>query len=150
MPSNKWDTRFLLLAKTVSTWSKDPSTRVGAVVVDRDHRIVSIGFNGFARGVKDDERLNDRATKYEMTVHAEINAILFAKTDLRDCTIYVWPLPPCGRCASVIIQSGISRVVAPVLTEIRWIESCLLGQRLLEEAGVQYFLNGESIKNEKI
>lgn len=142
---SKWDRRFIELAKTVSTWSKDPSTGVGAVIVDKDHRIVSIGFNGFPRGIKDDERANDRSLKYEMTVHAELNACLFARHPLHDCVCYVWPYPPCARCAGVLIQSGISRVVAPTITEERWIESCKLGQSLLEEAGVQYYLSKERV-----
>ncbi len=142
---SKWDNRFLSLAKTVASWSKDPSTGVGAVIVDKDNRIVSLGFNGFPRGVKDDDRLNDREKKYEITVHAELNAILFARTPVDGCTIYTYPLPPCSRCASTIIQSGIVRSVAPVIDEPRWIESCKLGQSILEEAGVQYYLSKEEV-----
>lgn len=142
---SKWDKRFLDLAKTVASWSKDPSTGVGAVVVDKDHRIVSLGFNGFPRGVKDDERLKDRDTKYEVTVHAEVNAVLFAQRNLTGCTCYIWPLPCCARCASILVQSGIDRVVSVQVTEPRWIESCKLGQSLLEEAGVQVYLSKEEV-----
>lgn len=136
----KWDDRFLSLAKTVSTWSKDPSTGVGAVIVDAQHRVVSLGFNGFPRGIQDDERSQNKALKYEMTIHAEINAILFAKQSLHGCTLYVYPLTPCGRCASIIAQSGISRVVGPTVKVERWVESCQLGQDILKEAGVASFL----------
>jgi dCMP deaminase len=75
---NKWDKNFLELAKTVSTFSKDPSTQVGAVIVDDDKRVISIGYNGFPKGVRDDHRLDNRELKYEMIVHAEANALLFA------------------------------------------------------------------------
>lgn len=139
---DKWDERFLSMAETVASWSKDPSTGVGAVIVDKDHRVVSLGFNGFPRGIKDDERSQDRALKYEMTIHAEVNAILFAKQSLLGCTLYSYPLAPCGRCASVIAQSGISRIVSPVVKEQRWLESCGLGKAILEEAGVGYELVG--------
>jgi dCMP deaminase len=132
--------RFLNLAKEVANWSKDPSTKVGAVIADKDHRIVSIGFNGFPQGIKDDERLNDREKKYELTIHAEANAILFAGRSLDGCTCYTWPLPCCSRCAAIIIQSGMDRFVSLEVTEPRWIESCKLGQDLLKEAGVQTFL----------
>lgn len=131
-----WDIRFLELAQHVSAWSKDPSTKVGAAIVDNNHRIVSLGFNGFPRGVSDDRRLNNREDKYEIIVHAEMNAILFAGRDLLGCTIYVWPMPPCSRCASIIVQAGMYKVVAPRPTE-RWRESCVRGKDILTEAGVE-------------
>ena len=138
---NKWDKRFLNLAKEVSTWSKDPSTKVGAVIADANHHIVSLGFNGFPQGIKDDERVNDRNLKYEMTVHAEANAILFAREIPVGSTMYIFPLPCCSRCASLIAQCGtISRIVAPEVTEDRWKENCTLGQNLLKEAGVDCYM----------
>ena len=91
---NKWDERFMKLAEHVASWSKDPSTKVGAVIVDEQHRIVSLGSNGFPKGIADDTRLDDRAKKYEIVVHAEINAILFANKPVGNCTLYVYPLPP--------------------------------------------------------
>ena len=108
---NKWDKNFLELAKTVSTFSKDPSTKVGAVIVDDDNRVISIGYNGFPKGLKDDHRLDNRDLKYDMVVHAEANALLFANAPTKGCTIYTWPFQPCSRCASLIIQAGIRRVV---------------------------------------
>jgi dCMP deaminase len=132
---NHWDQRFLALAEHISGWSRDPSTKVGAVIVDPMQRVVSMGFNGFPRGIADDARLDDRAVKYEITVHAEANAILFAQRPLAGCTLFNWPLPPCSRCAALIIQAGISRVVAPEPTE-RWLSSCSTGRDLLTEAGV--------------
>lgn len=136
---NKWDERFLDLAKHVSAWSKDPSTKVGAVIT-RGNEIVSMGYNGFPSGVEDNERLFNRETKYDIIIHAEINAILHAKQNLDGCTIYVWPLPPCPRCAAVIIQSGIDRVVSPACEEgSRWSSACNTAKSMFEEAGVVYF-----------
>lgn len=107
----KWDTRFIDLAKLVASWSKDPSTQVGAVIVDKDKRIVSTGFNGFPQGV-DDEATN-RDIKLLRTIHAEENALLFARRDVTGMTVYV-TRPPCARCAAKLIQSGVSRVVYPL------------------------------------
>ncbi|MCQ2966409.1 MAG: dCMP deaminase family protein [Alphaproteobacteria bacterium] len=136
---NKWDKRFFELAKLVSSWSKDPSSQVGAVVVDDKRRIVSVGFNGFPMGVEDSsERLNVREVKYELIVHAEANAILTAPRSVVGCSIYVYPYLPCSRCAGAIIQSGIKRVVVenrPIPD--RWLENFNLAKTILNEAGVQ-------------
>lgn len=142
MPYNKWDERFLSLAEFVASWSKDPSKQVGAVIVDDKKRIVSLGFNGFPAGIADDDRLDDRETKYDIIIHAEINALLFAGRKLEGCTMYVWPIPPCCRCASQIIQSGISRVVAPAVeeTDKRWYDSVRHGENLMKEAGIRVIL----------
>ncbi len=107
-----WDRRFMRMAEHVAHWSKDPRHKVGAVIVDCDNRIVSTGFNGFARGVVDNpHRYLDDGLKHQMIIHAEMNAILSATVDLAGCTIYGWPFPPCAPCAAAIIQSGISKVV---------------------------------------
>jgi dCMP deaminase len=137
----KWHKRFLELAKLVSTWSKDPSTQVGAIIVNDKNRIVSLGFNGYPRGLKD-EGLDNREVKYLKILHGEINAILFSKQDLNDCTIYVYPLPPCANCTSVIIQSGISKIVVlenqnkTKMLE-RWSQHNLIAKEMAEEAGVE-------------
>lgn len=112
----KWDRRFLELAKFVSTWSKDPSTQVGAVIVDQNRIVVGMGYNGFPRGVNDDEyRYNDREAKYKLIVHAEQNAIINAGHRAVGATIYVYPAfgkpPLCSTCAKSVIQAGIVRVV---------------------------------------
>lgn len=134
---DKWDVRFLKLAEYIASWSRDPSKKVGAVIVDDKKRIVSLGFNGFPRGVDDDHRLNDQTLKNEIVIHAEINAILFANKDVQGCTMYVWPIPPCSRCAAQIIQTGIARVVAPYIQESdRWKNSVQLGRDVLDEGGV--------------
>lgn len=108
----KWDNRMLALVTLVASWSKDPSTKVGAAIVDKQNRIVSLGFNGFPRAVSDHfDNLTDRDEKLRRTIHAEENAILFAERPVTGCTIYVTH-PPCARCAAKIIQSGIIRVVS--------------------------------------
>lgn len=136
MSKQTWDQYFMSMAKLVSERSKDPSTQVGAVIVDRNMHIVSTGFNGFPRGVKDDDRLHNRELKYEMVIHGEINAVIAAKRDLTGCTVYTYPFPPCSRCAAILIQAGIKCVVAPPPTE-RWKDSCNLGRELFLEAGVE-------------
>lgn len=114
MVDEKWVKRFLGLAHHVATWSKDPSTKTGAIIANPAHVIMSMGYNGFPRGVKDDPKdYRNRATKYERIIHAEVNAILAARTNLDGCTLYGYPLMPCARCATLIIQSGISTVVFP-------------------------------------
>ena len=104
----RWDMRFLDMAKLISSWSKDPSTQVGSVIVDSNNRVVSVGYNGFPQGISDDSRLDNRETKYKMILHAERNALLFAQRPLEGCTIYTYPFMPCPSCASMIIQSGLS------------------------------------------
>jgi len=137
---DKWDHRFLALAEHISNWSKDPSTQVGAVITHtRSKRVVSLGFNGFPAGVEDTrERLDDRGTKYEMVVHAEQNALMFAGDRAEGCTLYVHPLPPCARCAVMIIQAGIKRVVCdqPDFDHQRWGEAAKIADTLFREAGL--------------
>jgi dCMP deaminase len=135
---NKWDKRFIDLAEHIASWSKDPSTKVGAVIVDEKKRIVSVGYNGFSAGVNDShERYDNREMKYEMIIHGEINAILFANQDLHGCTLYTWPFMPCSRCASIVIQKGINRVVAPINNDNRWEKSFTLSKELFNESNVK-------------
>ena len=138
----KWDTRFLDLAKQISTWSKDPSTHVGCVVVGPDREIRSTGFNGLPRGIEDsNERLNNREVKYPLICHAEENAIMHAARigmSLKDCTAYVtWP--PCTRCARSLIQAGIANVIYPKKIEIpeRWSSDFELSLNMFKEADVK-------------
>jgi len=137
----KWDRRFLMDAAHHSVWSKDPSTKVGALIVDNLRRIISTGYNGPAKGVIDsDDRFFDRELKLALTLHAEQNAILFAKTDLTDCTIYVYPMEPCSICASMIIQTGIKRVVTIEPTpeqEERWGSNFEISRQIFKETGVE-------------
>ena len=138
---DKWDMRFLDLATHISEWSKDPSTKVGCVVVGPDREIRSTGFNGFPRGILDsDDRLTDRDLKYPLICHAEENAIMHAARiglALKGCTAYVtWP--PCTRCARSLIQAGISEIVIPSGLEIpdRWKTDFETSMGLLREAEV--------------
>ena len=109
---SKWSQRFLDLAEHIAEWSHDPRTKVGAVIVDDQKRVVSMGYNGFPRGVNDsDERYNDRNTKHLFVCHAERNALDNAPHSVEGCTMYV-PLLPCNECAKSIIQNGISKVVS--------------------------------------
>ena len=140
---HKWDIRFLELAKHISQWSKDPSTKLGAIIVNDKHQVVGVGYNGFPRGVEDsDERLNDRPTKYAMVVHAEVNAILNASGNVEGCTIYTYPtlmLPNvCNGCAKAVIQSGIRRAVCynGEMNE-RWAAEAEITKTMFEEGGVQ-------------
>lgn len=135
----KWHKRFIELAEFISTWSKDPSTKVGSVIVDKYKRIVSTGYNGLPKDIEDTkERYENRDIKYKIILHAEENAISYAKRDLTDCTLYVSGLPPCAHCASLIISSGIKQVVFKK-QEIpeRWIESMKLSKTILEEAKIK-------------
>lgn len=112
---NFWDVRFAQLAKLISLWSKDPSTKCGSVIVRPDRTVASVGFNGFPMGVNDSEELYaDRAVKLSIIKHAEENALMFANESVKGYTLYVYPLPPCSKCAGSIIQRGITRVVAIV------------------------------------
>lgn len=141
MIMDKWDNRFIELAQHIAGWSKDPSTKVGAVIVDEDRRIVSVGYNGFPAGVEDyASRYDDREIKYEMIIHGEINAILFANKDLKGCTLYTWPFQPCSRCASIVVQKGISRVVSRVNNDPRWEKSFNLSSKIFMEANTELIL----------
>ena len=140
--SEKWDRRFLDLASHISTWSKDPSTKVGCVVVGEDREIRSTGFNGFPRGIEDDEeRLADREQKYPLICHAEENAIMHAARiglSLKGCTAYVtWP--PCTRCARSLIQAGVVEVVYPTKIEVpeRWQKDFDMSTSMMKEAGIK-------------
>lgn len=114
---------------------------MGAVIVDSNNRIVSIGFNGLPQGVVDsEERLVDREAKYHIIVHAEANALMFANKSVEGCTLYTWPFQPCSRCAGLIIQSGINRVVSVVHSEERWKKNFSIAYDLLNEAGVKVSL----------
>jgi len=120
--NNKWDIRFGEMAKLISTWSKDPSTQVGAVVVRPDKSIASMGFNGFPPNVEDKpEWLNDREKKLQLMIHAEHNALNYCEHEnITASTIYVYPLLPCVKCAERIVRRGITRVVT-VTTEDKYL-----------------------------
>ena len=138
--SKNWDRRFLQLAELVASWSKDPSTKVGAVAV-RDRRILATGFNGLPTGIVDSGfRLQDRDTRLSMTAHAEGNCISYAArtgVSLFGADLYVFPLAPCASCASSIIQAGIRRVVIwDYVIPSRWQRSFDTAAEMFSESGV--------------
>lgn len=128
------------MAKHVSKLSKDPSTKVGAVIFDEKRRLVSAGYNGFARGVQDSPaRLHDRDTKLKLTLHAEKNAILFATAPLNGCTLVVTH-PCCAQCAAQTIQAGIKHVIWPKPSRdflSRWADDYAYSLAQFGEAGVE-------------
>ncbi|USH04187.1 cytidine/deoxycytidylate deaminase family protein [Grimontia kaedaensis] len=146
---SKWAVRFYQMAELVGSWSKDPSTQVGAVIT-KGNRIVSVGFNGYPHGISDSADTDDREMKLLKTLHAEENAILFAKRDLADCEIWVTHFP-CPNCAAKIIQTGITQVHCPEQTEdflSRWGEKIKVSADMFEQAGVKVtWLPLEALKN---
>lgn len=141
--TNKWDKRFMTMAWLVSTWSKDPSSRIGAVAVNDKRQILATGYNGFPRNIKDtDKRLNDRELKYKLVVHAEKNCIYnatFNGVSLQDTTMYIYGLPVCNECAKGIIQVGVERVVyAPkTYTPQEWLDKFEITKSMFKEAKVK-------------
>lgn len=136
MTISKWDRRFYNLAVHISSWSKDNSSKVGAVIVDNKRRIISVGFNGFPAGV--DDTITGRDQKLRRTVHAEVNALSFANSSVEGHTLYVTHAP-CANCAAIIIQHGISCIAfpepEPAFLE-RWGESYEEAMKMFREAGV--------------
>ena len=140
-----WDDRFIRLAKEISTWSKDPSKKIGAIIV-KDKRILATGYNGFPKGIDDaPEKYENRELKYELVVHAEMNAIYnatFNGISLKDSTLYVWGLPVCSECSKGIIQVGINRIVmAADDVPQRWLDSFKKSSDMFDEANIEWQIN---------
>ena len=147
MFSEKWNKRFMELAFLIASWSKDPSTKTGAVIVGPDKEIRATGYNGPVRGVDDDvpERL-ERPTKYDFFEHAERNALYNAcltGTSVKGCIMYATHAP-CTDCARAIIQAGIKTVVTNkiIIDETTpkntWRDKLVFSAQMFEEAGVEY------------
>jgi dCMP deaminase len=138
---NKWDKRWSDMAELVASWSEDRSTKVGAVIVDSRNNLISIGWNGFPRGIKDLGKRHERPMKYAVTEHAERNAIfnVSAKGDsTMGCSMYcLWF--PCCDCARAIIQSGIKKLFCerPDFDHERWGNQFVTSHEMLEESGVE-------------
>lgn len=139
----KWDARFIDLARHIAQWSKDPSSKCGAVITD-GKRIVSVGFNGFAAGTDDSpERYADREYKYATVIHCEENAIIQARQSLEHCYMYLTGMS-CGSCTARVIQAGIQMVVIPAAEEdaffhredSTWFTQFEFAKRQMEAAGV--------------
>ena len=135
-----WDEYFMGLAHLSALRSKDPSTQVGAAIVDENHRVVSVGYNGFPSGVSDADFPWQRVggvleSKYAFVVHAELNAILNSQRSVRGCTIYV-SLFPCNECAKATIQSGIKKIVYES-DKYNGTDTNIASKRMLKAAGVE-------------
>lgn len=136
----EWDEYFMGIAFLSAMRSKDPSTQVGACIIDEDKKIIGIGYNGFPVGSSDDKMPwgkegNFLDTKYPYVVHAELNAILNSIKSLKNCTIYVTHFP-CNECAKAIVQSGIKKVVY-FSDKHKHLDSSKASKMILENAGVE-------------
>lgn len=138
---DKWDLRFLQLAKFIATWSKDPSTQTGAVIVRPDKSICSVGFNGFPAKMPDDQdNYSNREEKYSRIIHCEMNAAKFAHERLDGYTLYTYPLMSCDRCFVHMANYGITRFVAPKASpdkEERWGAAFKKVRRYANEMGLK-------------
>lgn len=149
--NKKWDQRFLKLAQLVAGWSKDPSTKVGAVLVRPDKTILSVGFNGFPAGMEDkSEWLENRDEKYSRMIHAEVNAVLHTLERPERATIYT-TLPICDRCAVILLEKGVRNFVSlplPTSRETAWGMACWRAQLYIEEIeGTWYeIVQGETVE----
>lgn len=139
--------KLLGAARALADISKDPSTKVGAIIVDNDGNILSAGFNGFPRNVTDSKvRYLDKKQKYPRIVHAEMNAIAIGArvgARLLDSTLIVTALYPCTICARLIIQAGIKRIFAPKMsldTNPLWLSEGQLSQSMFNEAKIKVYL----------
>lgn len=149
-----WDEYFMGIAVLSAKRSKDPSTQVGACIVNKDKKIMSMGYNGMPRCCSDDDFPWDKEgspldSKYLYVCHAELNAILNCDSgNVRDCICYT-TLFPCNECAKAIIQSGISEVV---YMEDKYADSdsVIASKKMFDTAGVKYRLYEKSGKNAEI
>lgn len=133
---SKWEKRFIDLAFFISSWSKDPSSKVGAVI-SKKKRVISHGFNGPPSDIPDIEGL-DRSRRLKRSIHAEPNAIFFAKRKLKNAEIYVTH-HPCSQCSAFIVQKKIKHVYCPIPSDdfmSRWGEDIKEANLIFDEAGV--------------
>jgi dCMP deaminase len=137
-----WDTYFFEMAKHTATRSKDPSTQVGAIIIDKDKWILSTGYNGFAPGVHEDDKRWSRPEKYKRVIHAEMNSIAAAARaghSTKGAHLYVTHYP-CLMCARLIIASGIERVYT-LPPPAGWEADAELAEQMFKEAKVEVFVN---------
>jgi len=146
--NTKWVERYFKLSKEISTWSKDPSTKIGAIIVGDSGQIISQGYNGFPRNVDDNDfRYQQREIKYQFVIHAEMNAILNALyngASVKGCTLFVYGLPVCNECAKAVIQAGIKSVYILIDEEHtvgnKWKESFKISETMFKVAGISFFI----------
>lgn len=141
---NKWHQRFLELADSIATWSKDPSRGVGAVIVSPMRQVLATGYNGLPRGFEDNDERLQRPAKYDLIVHAEMNAIIqCARNGVSpvNATLYS-TFSPCISCALSIVQSGITQVVTRSISESDeyWNDSIEKSLALFDEVGIEYLV----------
>ena len=142
-PNYQWDQRYVKAAKIVASWSKDPSTKCGAIIVRDDKTISSAGYNGFPRGMMDlPERYEDRSYKYPHIIHSEWNAVQSSNDQaIKGYSVFAWPMPPCNECTNALIQKKIARVVCPkpsIDKLDRWQESFSHAREQSERANILY------------
>ena len=140
--NDKWHHRFLALADSIATWSKDPSRGVGSVIVSPMHQVLATGYNGLPRGFEDHPDRLERPVKYDLIVHAEMNAIVqCARNGVSPvgATLYS-SFSPCIHCSLSIVQSGIVRVVTRAIEagDEHWNDSIEKSILLFEEVGIEY------------
>jgi dCMP deaminase len=139
---NKWTARFMELAKLVASWSKDTNRKVGAIIVDQNKVVLSMGYNGFPRNVDDTiQERYEKPSKYYFTEHAERNALYHATrigVPLKNTTIYITDFP-CADCARGIIQNGIVEIITlkPDFKHLKWGESWKAAAEMFHEAKVK-------------
>lgn len=137
-----WNEYFMNLAILSSLRSKDKNTKVGACIIDKNNKIVSLGYNGFVTGCKNDDFPVEREgewlnTKYPYVVHAEANAILNSHgNNLENCILYV-TLFPCNECAKMIVQSGIKHIVY-LEDKYNGEDNNIASKRILDTVGITY------------
>lgn len=134
---DKWDDRFFKLANHIADWSKDPTSKVGAVIV-KNKKIISIGYNGFPKDIGDyNYRYDNKSLKRTMVIHAEVNAILNANNSVAGSSLYT-NKSTCHECAKIIIQSGIVKVFMPKINnKSSWVDSQNHAKNMYQESGVE-------------
>ena len=153
--TSTWFNKYMELAKHAASWSKDPSRKIGAVAVGKHGQILSTGYNGFPRGIRDNKRLNDRQMKYKLVVHAEQNCIYNATLNgvcLDGADLYVYGLPVCNECAKGVIQVGIRNVYMchEVDLDDKWKESYETTKSMFNEVDMEYWTFSEENGKYKI
>jgi len=141
----KWHIRFIELADCIATWSKDPSRGVGSVIVSPMRQVVATGYNGLPRGFEDHPDRLQRPVKYDLIVHAEMNAIIqCARNGVSPVgtTLYS-SFSPCIHCSLSIVQAGIKRVVTRAISrgDEHWNDSIDKSVVLFEEVGIEYIVS---------
>lgn len=155
----KWDHRFLGMARHIASWSKDPSTKVGAVLVRPDMTVAATGYNGYPKGMHD-LLMDNRTEKYSRIIHAEMNALHFCKDQsVLGYTLYTWPMLCCDRCAVHVIQAGIKRVVSTsydgdgrwaeqLFKALQYFRSCEIEVQIYPEKDLQRWLVYPTLQDE--